>query len=87
MECVWCGEQQVTEATKDCYWVMPDGRRTVQILSIPALHCESCGVYLSDTINQQVEEYLSMGDLASFSGAFTFAELKNAPRIKLFELK
>jgi len=87
MECAWCNENGVKETVKDCYWVMPDGRRSVKILQVPAVECPHCGVYVSDAINQKVEDSLYIGDLANFPDTFTYEELLNAPKIKLFDLK
>lgn len=87
MECLWCGEDKAKESTKDCNWVMPDGRRAVQILQVPALECPDCGLYLEDAINQKVEDGLYMSDLSSYPDAFTYEELLNAPKINLFQMK
>lgn len=79
VECLWCGETTAQDTEKDCYWVMPDGRRSVQILQVPALGCPSCGSYLSDAINQKVEEQLYMCDLSAYADVFSYEELLKAP--------
>jgi len=32
MQCLWCNEDKVRKTTRDGYWVLPDGARTVEIL-------------------------------------------------------
>jgi hypothetical protein len=66
---------------------MPDGRRSVQILQIPAVQCSNCGTYLLDSMNEKVEVALYLGDFSNFSDTFTYDELVKAPPIRLFQLK
>lgn len=86
-ECMWCGDMTAEESTKDCYWVLPDGRRSVKILSVPALSCPSCDKYLEDSINQKVEDTLYMCDLTEYGDEFTYEDLLKAPVKKLFSYK
>ncbi|SEN69379.1 YokU family protein [Lihuaxuella thermophila] len=87
MECVWCGKDQIEESKQDCYWVLPDGKRSVQIRQIPAVHCESCGLYITEEMNQKVEELLYLSELSQLPDTFTYEELVNAPKIQLFKIK
>ncbi|MEW9671403.1 YokU family protein [Ammoniphilus sp. 3BR4] len=87
MECLWCSERTAEESVKDCYWVMPDGRRSVHILQVPALSCPSCGSYLADAINQKVEDALYISDLADYPDQFTYEDLLKAPVKNIFPIK
>ena len=87
MDCTWCDESKANEDVKDCYWVMPDGRRSVKILQVPAVCCPNCGLYVSESINNKVEEQLAIGDLSHFADQFTYEELLQAPVKNLFPYK
>lgn len=86
-DCMWCGELNAQDHFKDCYWVMPDGRRSVKILQVPALSCSSCGLFLEDSVNQKVEDTLYISDLSEYPDEFTYAELLKAPVKPLFNFK
>ncbi|MET3291200.1 UNVERIFIED_CONTAM: putative YokU family protein [Brevibacillus sp. OAP136] len=87
MECQWCNEPHTTESTQDCYWTMPDGKRTLRIMQIPAVDCPQCGVYISEPMNQKVEENLIMADLTGYPDTLTYDQILHAPKIRLFDLK
>lgn len=86
MKCIWCAKHEVKEGVKDCHWVMPDGKRAVVIQAVPALSCEYCGTFLSEEMNQKVENLLYFSDLATYPNQFTYEELVNAPKIELYKL-
>lgn len=87
MECVWCGEHAVYDSVKDCYWVSPDGTRSLKILQVPALSCPNCGSYITEAMNQKIEESLYVSDLSAYPNEFTYSELLKAPARKLFPYK
>jgi uncharacterized YokU family protein len=80
--CIWC-EQEAGEGIKDCYWITPDSRRTVEILQVPAIVCPNCNGYISEEITQKIEDALYLNDIEQLGLKFTYEELMNAPRIKL----
>lgn len=86
MKCIWCANHEVQESTKDCHWVMPDGKRAVIIQGVPAHSCEHCGTYLAEEMNQKVENLLYFSDLAAYPNQFTFGELVSAPKIEIYKL-
>ncbi|WP_186446256.1 YokU family protein [Paenibacillus cremeus] len=81
MNCTWCESEDIREGTKDCYWVMPDGRSTVRLLEVPAIDCPSCGTYVTESMAQKVEEALYLNDVSSLGKEFTYEALTRAPRI------
>lgn len=88
MDCMWCNEPHVEEsARKDCYWIMPDGKRSLKIIQVPALECPNCGIFLSDSMNQKVDEALYIHDLSEYPDTLTYEELLQAPVKKLFDWK
>ena len=46
MNCMWCEAEDIRETVKDCYWIMPDGRLSVEILEVPAIECSNCRTYV-----------------------------------------
>ncbi|WP_209122274.1 YokU family protein [Alkalihalobacillus sp. BA299] len=86
MQCTWCEDKEVQEATKTCYWVMPDGKDYVEILQIPAKFCKSCGTYLTDEMNQEIDNHLYMKDLSEYSNKITYKDLLDAPVKNIFAL-
>ncbi|MGO4889696.1 YokU family protein [Anaerobacillus sp. MEB173] len=87
MQCTWCEKKEVQETTKTCYWVMPDGKDYVEISQIPAKSCQNCGIYLTDEMNQEIDNHLYMKDLSDYSNSITFNDLLEAPVIDVFSLK
>ncbi|WP_162142501.1 YokU family protein [Aneurinibacillus terranovensis] len=70
VECIWCGKE-ANEGVKNCYWITPDGKKTVEILSIPAIICPHCEPYVSDEITQKIEEALYLNDIAALGLKFS----------------
>ena len=48
MNCMWCETEDVRETVKDCYWIMPDGKLSVEILEVPAIECSNCRTYVTE---------------------------------------
>jgi uncharacterized YokU family protein len=88
MDCLWCNTPNVEESeNKDCYWIMPDGKRSIKVLQVPAVNCPECGIYVSDSMNQKVDEALSIYDVSEYPDEFTYDQLLQAPIKKLFNWK
>ncbi len=84
MNCMWCDALGVTKAKKDCYWIMPDGRSAVEILQIPAFTCKSCGSYLSDEMNHEIDIALYARELPQNVKQITYQQLMKAPYKNIF---
>lgn len=87
MICIWCETEDGRECVKDCYWIMPDGKLSVEILEVPAIECSNCGIYVTEGISQQVEEALYWHDVSALGTRFRYEDLMKAPRIKNIFLK
>ncbi|OIJ19239.1 hypothetical protein BKP45_13860 [Anaerobacillus alkalidiazotrophicus] len=79
MNCMWCENNQIKEAKKDCYWILPDGLSSVQILQVPALSCKNCGLYLTDEMNHEIDFALYTRNLPTRKKEILYEELINAP--------
>lgn len=87
MICIWCEQEGARDATKDCTWIDPTGRRTVVVESVPAIACPACDdVYITDEMNEKVEIELSGVDLETLGERFTYEELLAAPKMSLIDL-
>lgn len=82
MHCVWCDSENIRDGAKNCYWNLPDGKAAVEILDIPAIDCPNCGLYVTESTAQQVEEALYWNDISALGDVFRYEELMNAPRIR-----
>jgi len=82
MSCTWCESDNTRPAVQDCYWIKPDGKTAVRILEVPAIACEGCGVYVTESVAQLVDEALYWHDLSALGTEFTHEQLMNAPRMK-----
>lgn len=87
MSCPWCAEVNVQDSEKDCYWIMPDGKKAVQILQVPAIACPSCGIFVTEATSQGIDDRLYWNDVSALGSAFTYEELLKAPRLKNWFLK
>ncbi|KRE47371.1 YokU family protein [Paenibacillus sp. Soil522] len=87
MKCIWCDAEDSKEGVIDCYWIMPDGKSSVEILEIPAIDCPRCSSYVSESMSQKVEEALYLNDVSALGSRFRYEELMNAPRINKFYFK
>ncbi|UUZ81152.1 YokU family protein [Paenibacillus sp. P26] len=81
MKCEWCEAEGLRDSAKDCYWILPDGKTAVEITDVPALDCPGCGVYVAESVSQQVEEALYWNDVSGLGLRFSYEALMNAPRI------
>lgn len=87
MQCTWCENKEVQETTKTCYWIMPEGKVYLEISQIPANSCQNCGTYLTDEMNQEIDNLLYMKDLLSYSNIITYKSLLEASVIDIFSFK
>lgn len=79
MNCVWCEATNVTETTKDCYWIMPDGKSAIEVLQIPAFSCSYCGSYISDQLNHEIDMALYSRELPIGQRNISYEDLMKAP--------
>lgn len=79
MQCTWCENKDTEKSTKTCYWVMPDGKRYIEITDIPAIQCEDCGTYLTDEMNQEIDNLLYMKKITNDHLQITYQNLLDAP--------
>jgi uncharacterized YokU family protein len=84
MTCIWCDTEDIKEGVKDSYWIMPDGKSSVEILGIPAIDCPNCGSYISESMSQKVEEALYLNDVSALGSRFRYEDLIHAPRINKY---
>jgi uncharacterized YokU family protein len=87
MECMWCCRTDAKETTKDCYWILPDGKEAIEIVQIPAVLCVNCGSYLTDEINHDIDMALYARELPKDSKVITYLELMSAQYKSIFDLK
>jgi uncharacterized YokU family protein len=87
MECMWCDRIDAEQTTKDCYWILPDGKDAVEILEIPAIYCQDCGSYLTDEMNHDIDMALYSRELPKGKKELTYKELMSAPYKNIFETK
>lgn len=87
MNCMWCDRTDVIETTKDCYWILPDGTDSILILQIPAFECPSCGSYLSDEMNHDVDMALYSREIPNEKKEISYKELMASPYKNIFQLK
>ncbi|MCT8138071.1 YgiT-type zinc finger protein [Anaerobacillus sp. CMMVII] len=87
MQCMWCSNMNVDQGTKDCYWILPDGKDAVHILQIPALVCVDCGSYLTDEMNHDIDMALYARELPKGRNEITYEELMSAPYKNIFDIK
>lgn len=84
--CVWCGEKQATETTKDCQWIEPGGVDVVVVTDVPAIDCQRCqDVYIDDDLNFEIEQALNSVDLDKLGLRFSYEQLMKAPKLNIFE--
>ncbi|MGE5703694.1 MAG: YokU family protein [Clostridia bacterium] len=84
MECIWCNATELVETKQDCYWMTPDEKRTLRLLDVPAVDCPKCGVYVTEEMNQKVEQTLVIADLTNCPDTLTYEELRKLPTINIF---
>lgn len=79
MKCMWCELTEMKETTKDCYWIMPDGKASIHILQIPAVSCANCGLYLTDEMNHEIDMALYAREIDILKKEISYKELMSAP--------
>ena len=84
MNCMWCMATEVTKTTKNCYWIMPDGKSALEILQIPALACKACGTYLTDEMNHEIDIALYARELPKDQTQISYQQLIEAPYKNIF---
>jgi uncharacterized YokU family protein len=86
MKCIWCETEEAKEGVQDCYWVTPDGKKTVKIFNIPSIDCPNCyDKFVPEDISQKIEDALYLNNISTLGEAFTYEQLLQAPRINLFK--
>ncbi|MGG1518818.1 YokU family protein [Paenibacillus oryzisoli] len=87
MPCVWCDAEATQDSVKDCYWILPDGKKAIQITDVPAIACPACGTYVLEATSQLIEEKLYWHDVAALGSVFSYSALMKAPRVQNWFLK
>ncbi|MBM7703180.1 YokU family protein [Metabacillus iocasae] len=81
MKCEWCDEEGAFEATNKVYWELPDGSRSIELISVPCIKCPACGMeHQEEDIVEKIETQLLLIDTKKLPPSMTYDEFMSVPR-------